>query len=154
MARHAVDSSRKAQAMERSAQRKPKHLILILAREFASKLATPMFVGDAAGDVVFYNEAAEGILGRPFAEGIEMPAEQWVSLFHPETLAGAPMALGEMPPAIAFLERKPAHGTLRITGLDGRTRVVAVTAFPLFAHADELIGMVAIFWEQGARGEW
>jgi PAS domain-containing protein len=129
-------------------QRQPKNLVLILAREFASKLATPMFVADAEGDVVFYNEAAEEILGRRFAEDVEMSADQWVSLFHPETLEGAPMALADMAAGIAFLERRPAHGALRIMGLDGRKREVAVTGFPLFAHADEFVGMVAIFWEQ------
>lgn len=129
-------------------QRQQKNLVLILAREFASKLATPMFVADAAGEVVFYNEAAEEILGRRFAEDMEMSADQWVSLFHPETLEGAPMALAEMAAGIALLERRPAHGVLRITALDGRKRAVAVTGFPLFAHADEFVGMVAIFWEQ------
>jgi PAS domain-containing protein len=137
----------------RGAGTKSKHLILILAREFASKLATPMFVADAKGDVVYYNEAAERVLGRPFAEGIEMSADEWVSLFHPETLEGRPMELTEMAAGIAFLERRTAHGPLRITGLDGHRRTVAVTAFPLFARADEFVGMVAIFWEQAEPKE-
>ena len=52
-----------------------KSLILILAREFASKLATATFISDAAGRLVYYNEPAERILGRTFAEAGEMPAE-------------------------------------------------------------------------------
>jgi PAS domain-containing protein len=135
------------------ARSRSKHLILILAREFASKLATPMFVADAKGDVVFYNEAAEKVLGRPFAEGMEMSADEWVSLFHVEALEGRPMELTEMAAGIALLERRPAHGALRITGLDGHQRTVAVTSFPLFARADEFIGMVAIFWEQAEPKE-
>jgi PAS domain-containing protein len=125
-----------------------KNLILILAREFASKLATPMFVADAAGDLVFYNEPAEAVLGRSFAEAGEMPAETWPSLFSPEDFDGKPLPLKEMPGGIALLERKPAHRDFRITGLDGRRREVSVTAFPLFAHADELVGVVNVFWEQ------
>jgi PAS domain-containing protein len=121
---------------------------LILAREFASKLATPMFVADAAGDLVFYNEPAEAVLGRSFAEAGEMPAETWPSLFSPEDFDGKPLPLKEMPGGIALLERKPAHRDFRITGLDGRRREVSVTAFPLFAHADELVGVVNVFWEQ------
>ena len=58
-----------------SVQRRPKNLVLILAREFASKLATPTFVNDAEGTLVYYNEPAEGVLGRSFAEAGEMPAE-------------------------------------------------------------------------------
>src|SRR5438093_13520920 len=61
--------------------RRQKNLVLILAREFASKLATPMFVADADGNLVFYNEPAEIILGRTFAEAGEMPAEDWADLF-------------------------------------------------------------------------
>jgi PAS domain-containing protein len=134
-------------------QAKQKHLILILAREFASKLATPMFVADADGDVVFYNEAAEEILGKPFTEGMEMSADEWVSLFQLETVDGLPLSLSEMAAGVALLERRPEHRALRMTGLDGKEHFVAVTAFPLFAHADEFLGMVAIFWEQPEAGE-
>jgi PAS domain-containing protein len=135
------------------ARAKSKHLILILAREFASKLATPMFIADAGGDVVFYNEAAEQVLGRPFVEGMAMSADEWVSLFDLESLEGEPMELTKMAAGVALLERRPAHGALRITGLDGQRRTVAVTAFPLFARADEFVGMVAIFWEQAGSEE-
>ena len=125
-----------------------KNLILILAREFASKLATPMFVADAAGDLVFYNEPAEDVLGRNFGEAGEMPAATLPSLFSPEDLEGKPLPLDEIPLGIALLARQPAHRALRITGLDGRRRLVSATAFPLFARADEFVGAVAIFWEQ------
>lgn len=73
--------------------RRQKNLILILAREFASKLATPMFVVDAAGDLVFYNEPAEDVLGRSFGEAGEMSAEALPSLFSPEDLEGKPLPL-------------------------------------------------------------
>lgn len=128
--------------------RRQKNLILILAREFASKLATPMFVVDAAGDLVFYNEPAEEVLGRSFGEGGEMPVKTLPSLFSPEDLEGKPLALEELPLGIALVARKPAHRDLRIAGLDGRKRVVSVTAFPLFARANELVGAVAVFWQQ------
>ena len=44
------------------------NLPLILARELASNLATPMFLLDDGGMLVFYNDAAELLLGKPFAE--------------------------------------------------------------------------------------
>ena len=47
---------------------------------------------------------------------------------------------------IALEERRAAHEQIRITSLDGVEREVSVTAFPLFAHADEFVGIVAIFW--------
>jgi PAS domain-containing protein len=124
-----------------------KNLVLILAREFASKLATPMFVTDAAGKLVFYNEPAEDILGRSFAEAGEMDADEWAMLFETEDLDGRKISLAEMPAGVAFTERRPQHGTIRIRGLDGVQRTISVTGFPLFAHTAQFVGVVAIFWE-------
>ena len=128
--------------------RRQKNLVLILAREFASQLATPMFVTDAVGDLVFYNEPAEMLLGRTFAEAGELPASEWPELFQIERLDGSPMPLDEMPGGVALLERREAHATLRFTSLDGVTRTVAVTAVPLFAREEQLVGVVVVFWEQ------
>ena len=52
----------------------PKSLPLILARELGANLATPMFLIDKEGTLAFYNEAAELLIGRPFAELGEIPA--------------------------------------------------------------------------------
>jgi PAS domain-containing protein len=128
--------------------RRHKNLVLILAREFASKLATPMFVTDADGSLVFYNEPAEVILGRSFTEAGEMSADEWGMLFQVEDAEGRPMELSQMPAGIAFVEQRPAHGSIRIRGLDGVRRLISVTAFPLFAHTAEFVGVVAIFWEE------
>lgn len=127
--------------------RRGKDLVLILARELATNLATPMFVADAEGNLVFYNEPAERILGRPFAAAGEIAASEWANLFSVETVDGEPMPLEQMPSGIAFLERRAAHGDLRITALDGTKRALSVTAFPLFKRGREFLGMVAIFWE-------
>jgi PAS domain-containing protein len=142
-----VEGSRRRYAAA-IAQGRQKNLILILARKFASKLATPTFVVDAAGDLVYYNEPAEDVLGRSFGEAGEMSAEALPSLFSPEDLEGQPLALDELPLGIVLLARKPAHRDMRIAGLDGRRRVVSVTAFPLLARPDELVGAVAVFWQQ------
>jgi PAS domain-containing protein len=125
---------------------KPKDLVLILAREFASKLAYAVFIADAEGNLVYFNEPAERLLGQTFAEAGEIRAEQWSSLFTTEFLDGSPMPLEQIPSGIALLERRPAHGELAITGLDGVRRALSVTAFPLLSDATTLVGMVAIFW--------
>ena len=123
-----------------------KHLVLILAREFASNLATPMGITDAEGRLVYFNEAAESIIGSTFAEAGEMPFEEWSANAAPRTSEGEPLPLDRRPAAIALNERREAHERFTVTGLDGVEREISVTAFPLFAHADEFIGMVAIFW--------
>jgi PAS domain-containing protein len=127
--------------------RPQKHLALIIARELASQLATATFIADATGALVFYNEAAEEILGRTFAEAGGMPAEGWTSQFLLEDLDGSPLTLDRMPAGIALLEQRPAHGKLWMTGLDGQRRLLAVTAVPLFASATECVGMIALFWQ-------
>lgn len=126
---------------------KPKDLMLILARELATNASTPMFIADAEGTLVFYNEPAERIIGRPFAAAGEIVASEWQNLFQVESLEGKPMPLEEMPSGIAFLERRAASGSLRITGLDGQKHELVTTAFPLFKRGSDFVGVVVIFWE-------
>jgi PAS domain-containing protein len=127
--------------------RPQKHLALIIARELASQLSTATFIADAAGDLVFYNEAAETILGLTFAEAGTLAAAGWTSQFRLEELDGTPMSLDRMPAGIALSERRPAHGKLWMTGFDGERKLLAVTAVPLFASATEFVGMIALFWQ-------
>jgi len=127
--------------------RRQKSLVLILAREFAATLATPMFVTDDEGRLVFYNEPAEEILGQTFAETGEISAAEFVSLFHPEDLDGKPIPHEQLPSRIALLDGRPAHSSLRITALDGTKREISWQAFPLFVREDLFLGVLAIFWE-------
>lgn len=129
-------------------ERRSKHLVLILAREFASNLATPMLIADEDGQLVFFNEAAEEIVGTTFAESGEMPIDEWTGSFDPRTRDSEPLPPEQRPARIAFDQRRAAHERFRITSRDGTERDVAVTAFPLFAHADEFVGIVAIFWRE------
>ena len=131
------------------AARRQKHLVLILAREFASQLSTPVFITDAEGRIVFYNEPAEEVIGQTFAETGELAASEWFSRISVETVDGRPLHVDEMPGGIARREGRPVHSTLLITGMDGKRRVIEDTAFPLLGHDQEVHGSVAIFWEQG-----
>jgi PAS domain-containing protein len=123
-----------------------KQLLLILAREFTSNLSTPALIADAAGTLVFYNEAAEAVVGRRFSETGELPLEEWLVPFEPRTTDSEPLPPERRPTHIALVERRPAHEHYLITSTDGVDREVEVTAFPLYAHTDEFVGIVAIFW--------
>lgn len=127
--------------------RRYKHLVLILAREFASNLATPTLIADDRGKLVFYNEAAEEVVGRPFAEAGEISLQEWSESFDPRTESG-PAPPERFTTQIALHERRAAHERYRIISADGVERDVSVTAFPLFAHADEFVGIMAIFWRE------
>jgi PAS domain-containing protein len=132
---------------EQVAQR---HLVLILARNFASRLATPVWLVDAEGTVIYFNEGAEAVLGRRFIEGRGMPASEWSRMFTPLDEGGNPVPYERLPLGIAISEGRPDHADLQIKGADEVDRRIAVTAFPLFAHPGESVGALAIFWETSA----
>ena len=125
-----------------------KHLVLIIAREFASNLATPTLIAAEDGTLIFYNEAAEWVIGRPFAESGEMPVDEWTASFTPRTQEGEPLPAERRPVRMALEEKRPFHMSYRVTSRDGIDRDQAVTAFPLFAHAEEFVGIMAIFWRE------
>ena len=128
------------------ATHRQKHLVLILAREFASNLSTPTLITDADGNLVFYNEAAEGVIGHRFSEMGDIALDDWIAGFEPRTLDSEPLAREDRPGSIALEQRRPSHLRYRVTSLDGVAREIEVTAFPLFAHTDEFVGVVVIFW--------
>ena len=125
-------------------------LPLILARELAANLATPMFLIDSAGMLAYYNDAAERMIGKPFGEigqidGIEFGTSLGVS--EPD---GTPLPGTESPAGVAFFERRPSHRSVTFTGYDGVRRSVEATAYPLFGTTNDVHGVVVVFWEDAA----
>ncbi len=132
--------------MERTAQ---KSLPLILAREFASNLATPLVIMDADGTIVFFNEPAERIIGadaRP--SSATCPSGSGRRASSAKRLDGTPVGNEELPHAVARRTRQPTHETLVIEQLEGQRHTLSVTAIPLLGREDELVGVLAVFWEQ------
>jgi hypothetical protein len=127
--------------------KEPKSLPLILARELGSNLATPMFLIDGEGTLVFYNEAAELLIGRPFNELGEIPALEFGEMLELSDSDGAPLRRRDTPAGIAFFERRPAHKLVTATAFDGARRHVEATAYPLFGATDEMHGVLTVFWE-------
>ena len=131
-------------------ERRQHDLIMILARDLTSRLATPTFVVDTEGSLVYYNEAAEPILGRSYAESGELRAGEWADRWDPTDADGRRIPLDELPLGIAFREGRAAHRAMHITGGDGIGRDIEVTAFPLRARPDLTVGAIAVFWERPA----
>lgn len=107
-----------------------------------------MFVCGPDGKLVFYNEPAEAVLGCTFAETGEMSVDQVASILRAEDMDGRSMTQEVLPVSVALARHRPAHTSFRISGRTGEDRLVAVTAIPLFAHAEELVGAVAILWDR------
>ena len=123
-----------------------KHLVLILAREFASNLASPTIIFDESARLVFLNEAAETLVGQSLSDVGEIPYEEWVSRFAPRSTEEELLPLEERAPGIALYQHRPAHERIQITSADGLERTISVTSIPLYAHADEFVGVVTVWW--------
>lgn len=120
---------------------------LILSRHLASHLQTPIFLVDPEGNLLYYNEPAELILGRRFAETGPMSVEEWSTAFKATDENDLLLKPEELPLAIALAERRPAHKRFWITGLDNVRRYIETTGLPLIGQAGRFQGAIAFFWE-------
>jgi PAS domain-containing protein len=122
-------------------------LEVILMRELAAHLSTPIFVVDPEGNLLFYNEPAEQLLSSRFDETGAMPFEEWATMFTPTDERGSSLAPEELPLSIAISEQRPVQGRIWIRALDGKRRRLDVTAVPLKGQWGQHLGAAAIFWE-------
>lgn len=120
---------------------------LILVRRMAGMLAMPAFLMGADGTLLYYNEAAEQVLGRRFEESGPMPAAELGPIFDARDEQGEAIPSEDLPVSVALLQRKPAHMKMGIRGLDGLKREISVTAFPLEGQGGRHLGALALFWE-------
>lgn len=127
-----------------------RELELILVRQLAGYLALPIFVVDPAGNLLYYNEPAELLLGLRYDETGEMPVEEWSTVFVPRDDDGNPLAPEDLPLVRALAQKSPQHGRMVIDGLDGGERALDVTALPLVGQHGRELGALAVFWEADA----
>ena len=125
-----------------------KAIELILMRQLASSLAMPIFLVDSSGNLLFYNEPAEQLLSSRYDETGEMTMKEWSNLFVPIGEDGSPLPGEALPLNIALHKHRAAHLAFWIKGLDGVSKKIGATAFPLQGQGARLLGAVGIFWEQ------
>jgi len=119
---------------------------LILVRHLASLLTTPIFVVDVNGDLVYFNEPAEEVLGIRFVD-VSMRYEDWTTAFR-VSQDGVTLPEEEIPLAFALRQGKPWLGQVDIMDGEGRWRRIDVSAFPITGRQEEILGAVAMFWER------
>jgi PAS domain-containing protein len=120
---------------------------IILMRQLAGYLSVPLFLVDPNGDLLFYNEPAEAILGRRFDETGAMSAKEWSSAFTPEDSEGHPIPPEDVPLMITVTKKRPAYQRFFIRGLDGVRRHVEVASIPIAGLDGDFLGGAALFWE-------
>lgn len=118
---------------------------LIQARALISNLSTSAFLVDNEGALLFYNEAAEGLLGLRFDEAGRMEPEEWGTRFRPREPGGRELRVEELPLTIALRQGRPGHARMEITGADGADHDIEVSALPIISRGGQN-GAFAIFW--------
>jgi PAS domain-containing protein len=120
---------------------------IILTRQLAGYLSVPLFLVDPKGNLLFYNEPAEAILGRRFDETGAMPAAVWSTVFTPVDDRGQPIAPADLPLMVALAKQRPAYKSFYIQGMNGKRRQIEVAAIPIQGLQGEFLGAAALFWE-------
>ena len=124
----------------------PKPIQVILARQLASSLSTPILLVDTEGTLIFYNEPAEAILDQRFEETGEMPADAWSGRFAIADEDRNPIAQEDRPMMMALSERRPFSRTVWMRCGHREWWHVNITAFPLIGEAGQFLGAQMIFW--------
>jgi PAS domain-containing protein len=120
---------------------------MILLQQFASYLKIAMWMMDATGNLLYYNEPAESLLGVRFDVAGPQRADELVALFEVRDLDGRVLPDSEFPVGVALTRHAPAHRALRFRARDGVWRTVEVTAIPLEGMGARFLGVLATFWE-------
>jgi PAS domain-containing protein len=123
---------------------------IILSRQLADCLSIPVFLTDPEGNLLFYNEPAEELLGKRYEETGKMPVAEWATIFNPIGEHGEPLPPESLPLVQTLTTRQPAHGVFWIESLKGINHKISVTAYPIIGRPDRFLGAVAIFWKNEA----
>lgn len=121
---------------------------IILNRQLADCLSIPVFITDTAGNLIFYNEPAEEVLGKRFEETGEMPVEEWSTVFKPLDEKGNTLAPEELPLVRTITDELPYHKSFIIESLKGQLQNISVTSYPIISRTGKFLGAVAIFWKK------
>jgi len=120
---------------------------IILNRQLADCLSIPVFITDTDGNLIYYNEPAEIILGKKYEEAGEMPVSVWGNIFKPIDENRNALLPEDLPLVKTLRNRKPYHKTFFIESLNGKIEKISVTSYPILGRPSRFIGAVALFWD-------
>lgn len=119
---------------------------IILNRQLADCLAIPVFITDTVGNLLFYNEPAEEILGKRYQDTGEMKVEEWSTIFLSKDENGKLLEPEDLPLVKTLLNQLPYFKTFWIESLKGKAEKISVSSYPIIGRAGIFVGAVAIFW--------
>lgn len=128
----------------------PQHPVeIILLQQWASMMSVPIWITDQMGNLIYFNEPTEDLIGVRFDEAGELPASILADRFSMCDLDGRPLEDHERPLIIALEKQQPAQRTVRILDDTGQDKVVADTALPIIGEGNRQLGAMVILWEAG-----
>lgn len=119
---------------------------IILNRQLADCLAIPVFITDVKGNLLFYNEPAEEILGKRYKDTGEMPVEEWGTIFNTKDENGVKLSPDDLPLVKTLNNQLPHFKTFWMVSLKGKEEKISVSTYPIIGRAGIFHGAVAIFW--------
>lgn len=131
-----------------------KPLELILARNLLTSVTTPAFLVARDGTLLFYNEGAGALIGRPFEDTGQLDLAEWTRRFGPFGDNDEPLHFDDLPLTRALREGRPAHAEFSVRSADGNRHRIAASAMPIVGAATGASGAMVIFWpvdEEQAR---
>ena len=120
---------------------------IILNRQIAECFAIPAFLNDTAGNLLFYNEPAELILGKRYEDTGEMQVGEWSTVFKNKDDEGNPVPPEELPLVKTLKNQRPHHKTFWIESLSGKKEKISVTSYPIVGRNGTFLGAMALFWK-------
>ena len=135
------------EAMSPRRPRSQNEVEVILMQRLASHLASPIYIVDSGGQLLYFNRGAERILGKRFDQMEASSRDDLNSIFRPTGVDGKALDTGTHPMTIARDRRRPAHLRFWIHGMDDVARLIEGTAFPLIGQSGRDLGVVGMFWE-------
>jgi len=121
---------------------------IILSRQLADCLSSPVFITDTKGNLIFYNEPAEQLLGQRFEETGEMPVGTWSTVFTPMDEHSNPIPPEDLPLVKTLMNCQPYHKAFWIRSLQGVKQKISVTSYPIIGRENKFVGAKAIFWKE------
>ena len=120
---------------------------IILNRQIAECFAIPAFLTDTAGNLLFYNEPAELILGKRYEDTGEMQVTEWSTVFQNKDDEGNPVPPEDLPLVKTLKNQRPHHKTFWIESLSGKKEKISVTSYPIVGRNGTFLGAMALFWK-------
>jgi len=118
-------------------------LELILARNLVSIISLAAFLVDVEGAIVYYNDAAEEVIGTRFEERGRMTRAEWRAEMGLCEEHGRPVPSDQLPLTGALRDGRPGYGRFFIRAEGGLLEIVA-GALPLVGPTGN----------KGALGAW